>query len=215
MKVQKTKNIKQVKDVKESIERALWETKAVKIDTEKQFTLASGKLSPIYVDCRSLISFPNVMDLIAIKAKEVVDEIGNVDVLAGGETAGIPYAAWIGAKLGMRMIYVRKEKKGYGAGRQTEGVLNSGDKVLLVEDLITDGGSKIVFVDGIRNAGGQIDNCIVVVDREQGGTQKLAELGVKLWSLTTLNKTLEFGLQNKYITQKQFEIVKNYLNSPK
>ncbi len=213
MKQQKKKYIKPVKAVKESIERALWESKAVKIDTEKQFTLASGKLSPIYIDCRTIISFPNVMDLIADKAVEIIEKkIGNVDLIAGGETAGIPFAAWIAAKLGKGMIYVRKEKKGYGAGKQIEGKLNQGDRVLLVEDLITDGGSKLNFINGIKEAGGAINSCIVVFDREQGGAQKLSGLGVKLFGLTTLSRTLQFGLENKYITEKDYKIVKGYLS---
>ncbi|HIK00096.1 TPA: orotate phosphoribosyltransferase [archaeon] len=212
MKQLKKKNIKTVKKFKESIERALWDAKAIQINTEKQFTLASGKLSPIYIDCRKLISFPNVMDQIAARAKEIIEKnIGNVDVLAGGETAGIPFAAWIAAKLGMKMVYVRKGAKEYGTGKQIEGELENGDKVLLVEDLITDGGSKISFIEGVRNSGGRINDCLVVFDREQGGAQKLSELKVKLWSLTNLSRTLEFGLRNKYITQKEFDTVKQYI----
>ena|SRR3989338_1967436 len=211
MKIQKRKNIKTVKKFKESIERVLWDVKAVQISAERKFTLASGKLSPIYIDCRKLISYPNAMDLIAARAKELMDKsIGKVDVLAGGETAGIPFAAWIAAKLGMKMIYVRKGAKEYGTGKQIEGEFERGSKVLLVEDLITDGGSKISFIDGIRNSGGRINDCLVVFDREEGGAEKLNGVGVKLRALTTLSKTLEFGLRNKYITQKEFEVVKNY-----
>ena len=210
---QKKKNIKQAKKVHESIERALWEAKAIKIDTVNQFKLASGNLSPIYVDCRKLISYPNVMDVIAENAKRMIEkEIGSVDVLAGGETAGIPFAAWVAAKLGKSMAYVRKEKKGYGAGKQVEGDMQKGEKVLLVEDLITDGGSKIVFIDGIRNEGGEITDCLVVFDRQQGGGKKLAEKSVKLWALTNLEKLLKFGLDNKYMSQKDFDIVRNYLS---
>lgn len=210
---QKKKNIKQAKKVHESIERALWDAKAIKIDTANQFKLASGNLSPIYVDCRKLISYPNVMDTIAINAKRIIEKsIGNVDILAGGETAGIPFAAWVAAKLGKSMVYVRKEKKGYGAGKQVEGDMQKGEKVLLVEDLITDGGSKIVFIDGIRNEGGKITDCLVVFDRQQGGDKKLSEKNVKLWALTNLEKLLKFGLDNKYMSQKDYDIVRNYLS---
>lgn len=216
MNQQRKKNIKQAKKVHESIERALWEAGAIKIDTASKFRLSSGNLSPIYIDCRKLISHPNIMDTIAQHTKRLIEkEIGPVDLIAGGETAGIPFAAWVAAKIGKGMVYVRKEKKGYGAGKQVEGEMNKGDRVLLVEDLITDGGSKLAFIEGVRKEGGEIKDCLVVFDRQQGGEKKLAGKGVKLWALTNLDKLLAFGLQNKYIKQNEYEIVKKYLQISK
>ena len=135
--------------------RALLETRSVHFRPDDPFTLSSGLVSPTYVDCRRLIGFPAqraaMMD--AMAAMVPADEI---DVVAGGETAGIPFAAWIAERMGLPMAYVRKTPKGHGRGARIEGPMEEGQRVLLVEDLTTDGGSKISFVDAIREAGGDL-----------------------------------------------------------
>ncbi len=193
-----------------TFEKIFWDTKAISINIENPFKLASGKLSPIYIDCRKLISYPQIMDLIAKEATPIIEKI-NPDVIAGGATAGIPFAAWISAKKGLPMIYVRKEPKGYGKNAQIEGVLKENQKVLLVEDLITDGKSKLNFINGIRNTGAIVENCLVVFDREQGGKETLEENLVKLHSLATLSKTLGYGLENALISKEEFEKVRECL----
>src|SRR5690606_28420672 len=136
--------------------RMLLEIKAVHFNADEPFTLASGLPSPTYIDCRKLISFPRIRTtLMDFLAATVLREAGfeAFDNVAGGETAGIPFAAFVADRLGLPMSYVRKKPKGYGRNARIEGVMGEGDRVLLVEDLTTDGGSKFSFVDAIRETG--------------------------------------------------------------
>ena len=131
----------------------LLEVEAVHFNAADPFTLASGLPSPVYIDCRKLISFPRIratlMDFLAVT---VMRDAGfeAFDNVAGGETAGIPFSAFVAERLALPMTYVRKKPKGYGRNARIEGVMNEGERVLLVEDLTTDGGSKLSFVDAIR-----------------------------------------------------------------
>jgi orotate phosphoribosyltransferase len=126
----------------------LLQTRSVQIRPQEPFRLTSGRLSPVYVDVRRLISFPQIRTEITESFAKIAQErigLSQIDVIAGGETAGIAYAALLAEKLNKPMIYVRKEPKGYGKSSQIEGVLEPGQRVLLVEDLVTDGGSKLNF----------------------------------------------------------------------
>ncbi|MAF89436.1 MAG: orotate phosphoribosyltransferase [Euryarchaeota archaeon] len=195
-----------------SIVEKIWEYGAILVSTDEGFELASGHKSPIYIDCRSLISYPDVMDLIADEAAKIVKETGT-EILAGGETAGIPYATWISARTKVPMTYIRRRPKGYGRTSQIEGSMDAGKKVLLVEDLITSGYSKDSFVEGIRNSGATVEHCLVVFDREQGGRKRLKNLGIELHSLATLSETLEYGLKNNELTQEDYKKIQKYLKA--
>jgi orotate phosphoribosyltransferase len=145
--------------------RALLEIKAVHFNAETPFTLASGLPSPTYIDCRKLISYPRIrsvlMDFLAVT---IIREAGfeAFDNIAGGETAGIPFAALVAERLGLPMTYVRKKPKGYGRNARIEGAMAEGQRVLLVEDLTTDGGSKLSFVDAIRETGATCGHAAVI-----------------------------------------------------
>jgi orotate phosphoribosyltransferase len=145
--------------------RALLEVGAVHFSPAEPYTLASGLPSPVYVDCRKLISHPRLRaTLMDFLACAVMREAGfeAFDSVAGGETAGIPFAAFLAERLALPMTYVRKKPKGYGRNARIEGVLSEGQRVLLVEDMTTDGGSKLSFVDAIREAGGTCAHTAVV-----------------------------------------------------
>jgi orotate phosphoribosyltransferase len=145
--------------------RMLLEIKAVHFNAAEPFILASGKPSPTYIDCRTPISYPRIratlMDFMAVT---VMREAGfeAFDNVAGGETAGIPFAALVAERLGLPMTYVRKKPKGYGRNARIEGRMGEGDRVLLVEDLTTDGGSKLSFVDAIRETGATCGHTAVI-----------------------------------------------------
>ncbi len=134
----------------------LLETRSVNFRPEEPYILASGLPSPTYIDCRRLIGFPRVRStLMDFMAATVLRDAGfeAFDVVAGGETAGIPFAALLAERLALPMAYVRKKPKGYGRNARIEGPMAEGQRVLLVEDLATDGGSKLSFVDAIRETG--------------------------------------------------------------
>ena len=145
--------------------RALLEIKAVLFNAETPFMLASGLPSPTYVDCRKLISYPRIrsglMDFLTVT---VMRNVGfeAFDNIAGGETAGIPFAALVAERMALPMTYVRKKPKGYGRNARIEGVMTEGQRVLLVEDLTTDGGSKLSFVDAIRETGATCAHTAVI-----------------------------------------------------
>jgi orotate phosphoribosyltransferase len=109
------------------------------------------------------------------------------------------------------MIYIRKKRKDHASKKQIEGALEPGENVLLYEDLITDGSSKLGFCDAVREAGADMKHCIVILDREQGGEEKLGEHGISLYSMTKLTLTLEYGLKKGFITEEEFRGVKEYL----
>ena len=145
--------------------RMLLEIKAVHFNAETPFTLASGLPSPTYIDCRKLISYPRIRSvLMDFMAVTVMRDAGfeAFDNIAGGETAGIPFAAMVAERLALPMTYVRKKPKGYGRNARIEGVMSEGSRVLLVEDLTTDGGSKLSFVDAIRDTGATCAHTAVI-----------------------------------------------------
>ncbi|NJM82821.1 MAG: orotate phosphoribosyltransferase [Tabrizicola sp.] len=170
--------------------RALLEIKAVHFNAETPFTLASGLPSPTYIDCRKLISFPRIrstlMDFLCIT---VMRDAGfeAFDNIAGGETAGIPFAALVAERLALPMSYVRKKPKGYGRNARIEGAMTPGQRVLLVEDLTTDGGSKLSFVEAIRETGATCAHTAVIFSYGifPETRERLAAHGVTLHHLCT------------------------------
>src|ERR1700751_360792 len=152
-------------DAAEITARILLETEAVLFRPDDPFTFTSGRLSPVYIDCRRLISFPRARRKLMDLAPQLIERHAGVESLAataGGETAGIPFAAWIADRLALPMLYVRKQPKGFGRNAQIEGELKDGARVLLVEDLASEGTSKLNFVRAIRQAGGRIDDAFVI-----------------------------------------------------
>jgi orotate phosphoribosyltransferase len=200
--------------------RALLEVKAVHFNATTPFTLASGLPSPTYIDCRRLISFPRVrsvlMDFLAVT---VLREVGfeAFTNIAGGETAGIPFAALVAERLALPMSYVRKKPKGYGRNARIEGVMTEGDRVLLVEDLTTDGGSKLSFVDAIRETGAECRATAVIfyygIFPET--TDKLAAHGVTLHHLCTWWDVLAEARASGAFDAATLAEVENFLTDPR
>ncbi len=193
----------------------LWESNAIRVNSEEPFKLASGNFSPIYINCRRIISSPGFMSLFNAFTQNLLIKKGlNFDMIAGGETAGIPFAGYLSSHLAKPMLYVRKAKKGYGLASLVEGGDPTGKKVLLVEDLITDAGSKLHFINAIREAGGIIDNVLVLFDREQGGSEALAQHNIRLHSITNLAITLRIGDETGFVSHSGVKTVQKYLEDP-
>ncbi|RBP93654.1 orotate phosphoribosyltransferase [Rhodobacter sp. 140A] len=200
--------------------RMLLEIKAVHFNAEEPFTLASGLPSPTYIDCRKLISFPRIrstlMDFLSVT---VLRNAGfeAFDNIAGGETAGIPFAAMVAERLALPMTYVRKKPKGYGRNARIEGAMSEGQRVLLVEDLTTDGGSKLSFVDAIRDTGASCAHTAVIfyygIFPETVG--KLAEHGVALHYLCTWWDVLAEARVQGAFDAKTLDEVEAFLKAPR
>src|SRR5712675_532647 len=170
--------------------RILLETNSVLSRPDDPFTFTSGRKSPVYIDCRRLISFPRARTKLMDLGAELIERNAGyegLDAIAGGETAGIPFAAWIADRLSLPMLYVRKQPKGFGRNAQIEGELKEGARVLLVEDLASEGTSKLNFVRAIRQAGGRIEDAFVIFNYgifPQIDTSLAAE-GITLLALAT------------------------------
>ena len=201
--------------LRQAVALLLWDYGAVRVRPEQPFRLASGKVSPIYVNCRRVISEPAFMDLFGAAARLLLERRRVAfDVLAGGETAGIPFAAYLASTLAKPMVYVRKKAKGYGLAGRLEGHLEPGRRVLLVEDLITDGGSKLGFLDALAEAGGGVRDALVLFDRQQGGGETLGERGVRLHAVADRGTTLAVGVAEGRLSAAERTVVEEYFRDP-
>ena len=198
----------------------LLEIKAVHFNTAEPFTLASGLPSPTYIDCRKLISYPRIrstlMDFLTVTTMRNAG-FEAFDNIAGGETAGIPFAALVAERMALPMTYVRKKPKGYGRNARIEGQMNEGERVLLVEDLTTDGGSKLSFVDAIRETGASCAHTAVIfyygIFPETEKT--LGDHGVDLHYLCTWWYVLAEAKDSGAFDAETIKGVEAFLNDPR
>ncbi len=201
----------------EEIAKILINIKSVNFSFKDYYTLTSGLKSPVYVDCRKIISFTKERDFIVNKAIEYLNEKGlENDLIAGGETAGIPYAAFISQKLKKPMLYIRKKPKGFGINKQIEGQFEKNQSTLLVEDLATDGGSKINFVNAIHEAGLKVTDIFVIFYYDIFNFKKsdLFKLNVKIHSLCTWKDIVAYLEKNNVYSEVEITSLKEFLNDP-
>lgn len=199
--------------------KMLLEVKAVHFNIEKPFIFTSGRVSPIYIDCRKLISYPHVRrSLIDMAETRILLDVGfeQIDAVAGGETAGIPFAAWIADRLMLPMQYVRKQPKDFGRHAQIEGYLQAGSRVLLVEDLTTDSCSKVNFINALRKAGAQVNHCFVLLhyDIFKENASVLKDIDVNLHALATCWDVLRVAKKTGYFKSKTLDEIEKFLHSP-
>ena len=206
-----------------AIAEMLLKTESIQVYQERPFVFVSGGISPVYIDCRKLLSFPDVREAIVDQMAQTVEKdigLNVIDVVAGGETAGIPYAAFVSQKIHKPMIYVRKNPKGYGQTKQIEGLLSAGQRVLLVEDLITDGLSKIRFNIGIRAEGAKITHCLCIFEYGSDrlglheGKETLAKHDIQLRTLVNWDDVLNTGLSKKYFSAEASKQILDFLKEP-
>ncbi len=199
--------------------KILLDIKAVNFRPEQPYIFTSGWASPVYIDCRKLISFPAERRHAVQQAVSILGtEVGwhNIDAVAGGETAGIPYAAWIAEAADKPMLYVRKQAKGFGRNAQIEGDFADGARVVLVEDLATDGASKINFVTALRKAGAKVSDSFVVFFYGifPGALGTLAESDLRLHFLATWWDVLKVAEEGEYFDRKAIAEVRRFLEDP-
>ena len=199
--------------------KLLLEIKAVNFRPDEPYTLTSGWKSPVYIDCRRIIYFPHARSKICDLAVEKVQRhVGyeSIETVAGGETAGIPFAAWIADRMSVPMSYVRKKPKGFGQNALIEGDVPVGKRTLLVEDLTTDGQSKIRFANALRDAGAIVNHAFVVFFYGvfPGAFEKLADMDITLHALCTWWDVLEACKDRPYFADSALSEVRRFLENP-
>ncbi|HEX5325229.1 MAG TPA: orotate phosphoribosyltransferase [Acetobacteraceae bacterium] len=199
--------------------RLLLEIQAVNFRPDEPYTFTSGWKSPVYIDCRRIIFFPRARAKICELAVEKIGRhVGyeTIDVVAGGETAGIPFAAWIADRMLTPMAYVRKQAKGFGRNSLIEGDVPEGRRTLLVEDLTTDGQSKIRFCQALRDAGAIVNHTFVVFFYGvfPGAFETLARMDITLHHLCTWWDVLEACRGRPYFSEAALAEVRRFLEDP-
>jgi len=196
----------------------LLEIEAIQFSPLKPFILTSGRVSPVYIDCRKLISFPRQRAEILDMLVALLTGIGRnrFACLAGGATAGIPYAAFLADRLAVPMTYIRKAAKQHGKGQRVEGVMMPGERVVLVEDMATDGASKLDFVKAVRETGAVCQDTIVVFyyDIFPQARAMLAENGIVLHHLTNWESIMRCNAITGILTADEIREMHRFLAGP-
>lgn len=200
-----------VNDTGREVAELLFKAGAIHVSRQQPFILAAGWASPVYVDVRLLLGDPElrqaVSDLAARYAAATFPP-GSFDAIAGAETAGIPFAAWLADRLALKLRYVRKRPLGIGRNAQVEGGPVEGLRMLLMDDLTTDGGSKLNFARGLRSAGAVVEHALSIFyhDAFPGADARLQEAGLTLHALANWSDVLRAGTGNRLLPEDRAEI---------
>ncbi|MCM3160431.1 orotate phosphoribosyltransferase [Metabacillus litoralis] len=202
--------------MKQTIAKNLLEIKAVYLQPNDPFTWSSGLKSPIYCDNRLTLSFPSIRTKIAEGLIDLIKEhYPEVEVIAGTATAGIPHAAWVSDKMDLPMVYVRSKAKGHGKGNQIEGQVKQNQKVVVVEDLISTGGSAITAVEALREAGCEVLGIVAIFTYDLAlGKSKLEEANIKAQSLCDYDTLVEVAASEGYVTEQDISKLKMWREDP-
>ncbi|WP_268912314.1 orotate phosphoribosyltransferase [Lentilactobacillus sp. SPB1-3] len=200
----------------DKIVQQLIDDNIVSISLDKPFRYASGMLAPIYTDFRLTIAIPELRELIVDGlAKIIKDQYPEVTVIGGVATAGIPHAAWVAQKLGLPMIYVRSKPKDHGANKQIEGRISKNDKVVLIDDLISTGGSVLKAVEAVRKAGYIVSGVAAIYTYEfPDADNNFAHANTQLAPLITYSDVIKQGFEEGRFTEKQFKFLSSWHQAP-
>lgn len=201
---------------KDQIISKLIEEKIITISPDKPFTYASGMLSPIYTDLRLTVSYPELRDMIASDlANLIAKEFPETTIIGGVATAGIPHAAWVADKLHLPMIYIRPKPKDHGKGRQIEGRFNKIDKIVLIDDLITTGGSVLNAVKATEKDGGNVIGVSSIFTYYlPDAKENFTKSGVKYAPLLSYPELLKKENESGHISSKQYDVLKTWHEEP-
>lgn len=207
-----------VNEIGREVAELLFRAGAIHVSRQQPFILAAGWASPVYVDVRLLLGDPGLRQAVSELAARYAAATfppGSFDAIAGAETAGIPFAAWLADRLALKLRYVRKRPLGIGRNAQVEGGSVEGLRVLLMDDLTTDGGSKLNFARGLRAAGAEVEHVLTIFyhDAFPGAGERLREAGLTLHSLANWSDVLRAGAGNGLAPEDRGEI-ERFLTDP-
>lgn len=200
----------------EQVAAYLLEIGAVALRPQEPFTWTSGIKSPIYCDNRLTLSFPEVRNYLANGFAELVkSSYLEAQVIAGTATAGIPHAAWVADKLNLPMAYIRDKAKGHGKQNQIEGIISPGQKVIVIEDLISTGGSSIKAAQAVEEAGGEVLAVLAIFSYElDRATEGFAAAGVPLQSLSNYTTLIDVALSQGKIAESDVALLQSWRKDP-
>lgn len=203
--------------VAKEIAAQLLKIEAVHLRPDQPFTWTSGIKSPIYCDNRITMSFPYVRGLIADQFVRLIQEqYADVDVIAGTATAGIPHAAWVSERMNLPMIYVRDKAKGHGRQNQIEGKLLQGQKVVVIEDLISTGGSSLKAAQAVQAEGGEVLGVIAIFSYQfPDADQIFADAGIPFTTISNYSALLQAATEAGIITEEQEKLLTSWRQSPR
>lgn len=202
--------------IAEQIANDLLSIEAVSLSPDEPFTWASGLKSPIYCDNRVTMSYPEVRRAIANGlAEKIKQEFPNAEVIAGTATAGIPHAAWVAELLDLPMVYIRSKPKDHGQGNQIEGRIKKGQKMVVIEDLISTGGSVLEAAQAAKKEGANVLGVAAIFTYELAkGKKNFETANMPLVTLTNYSTLIESALKENYINQEQLERLKKWRQDP-
>ncbi len=198
------------------VAKALLKIHAVTLSPEKPYTWASGLKAPIYTDNRLTISYPDVRQAIYNGMEEQINlHFADADVIAGTATAGIPHAAWVAQEMGLPMVYVRPKPKDHGQGHQVEGVLKPGQKVVVIDDLISTGGSVLNAVRAVNNTGAQVIGVVAIFTYQlQAAEQNFLANDLKYYTVTDYTTLIQEAKQNDLISADHLKSLQEWREDP-
>lgn len=202
--------------MRKEIAESLLEIEAVSLQPDNPFTWSSGLKSPIYCDNRLTLSYPAVRRKVAKGLTDLIEQhFPETEMVAGTATAGIPHAAWVSEQMDLPMCYVRSKAKGHGKGNQIEGKVTEGQKVVVVEDLISTGGSVIEAVQALRNAGCQVLGVVSIFTYELAkGEHQLKSANIEAHSLTDFSTLAKIAEQKGLITKENLSSLEEWKQNP-
>ena len=205
-----------MKSVEALVAEKLLKIKAVKLQPANPFTWASGWKSPIYCDNRKTLSYPSLRNLIKIEITHaILENFPDVEAIAGVATGAIAQGALVAEELGLPFVYIRSSPKDHGLENLIEGDLKPGQKVVVIEDLISTGGSSLKAVNAVRNNGSEVLGMVGIFSYGMPiSTEKFKENDVKLITLTHYDAILEEALATEYITKEEVETLKEWRKDP-
>ena len=204
------------KDIAAKTAESLLEIKAVKLNKNNPFTWASGWKSPIYCDNRKTLSYPSIRTFLRQKFSEIIkEEFGDVDVIAGVATGAIAIGALVAQELGKPFVYVRSGSKGHGLRNKVEGVFSAGQTVVVIEDLISTGGSSLAAVEALREGGADVKGMVAIFTYGfKVAEERFKEADVRLFTLSDYDVLIDQAAASGYVKDEDIQSLQVWRQNP-